>query len=451
VRANRLAILPLGAIAIVVLSYGLGAFGSASAAPPAQRASVDDPVSRPAVPAEAAAVGRGGATDTDQRIAFWQERIKANPSSDLQYQYLGELFSLKGRETGDVSQYALAIEAFERAVELYPGNNAARSALAVTLVTLHEWQAAIEQGTIVLQGDRRAYGAIAAIGDASLEVGDLDTADSAFETLRQVAGGPSVESRFARLAFLNGDTDEAIDILDAAAQAAYDLNRSAEEQAFYHYSAGEYRFGQGDVDGADRAYQAALDSLPGYYLAIAGQGRVAFARGDLDDAVASYQRAVAIIPKPELLAYLGDLYAVMGDQARAEEQYRAVEFIAQVGGPAANVANRELALFQASHGRDTANAVRLAEAELETRKDIYGYDAMAWALYNDGHPEAALEPARDALSLGTRDARLLYHAGMIEIAVGSEVAGRAHLRDALALNPAFDPLGADLAREALGD
>jgi Flp pilus assembly protein TadD len=140
----------------------------------------------------------------------------------------------------------------------------------------------------------------------------------------------------------------------------------------------------------------------------------------------------------------------MGDQARAEEQYGAVEFIAEVSGPQANVANRELALFQASHGRDTANAVRLAEAELETRKDIYGYDALAWALYNDGHPEAALEPARAALSLGTRDPRLLYHAGMIGIAVGSEVAGRALLRDALALNPAFDPLGVDLARETLG-
>ena len=448
---NRFLFLPIGALVIALLSYGLAAFGGAHGRPsrPAT-AVVQDAVTQPELPAAGAAFGAVDTSDTDSRIAFWQARIKANPDSDSQYQYLGQLLAVKGRETGDIAQYALATEAFQKAIELFPGNVAARSSLAINLVTLHQWTAAIDLGKRILKSDLRAIGAVAVIGDASLEIGDLDTARAAFETLRQKVDGPSVESRFARIAFLTGQTDRAIQILDDAAQSAANLNGSSEEQAFYHYSAGEYRFNKGDVDGAEREFEAALSVFPNYYLALAGRGRVAFARGDTDGAIGFYRAAVAIIPKPELLAYLGDLYSVKGDQVDAEKQYQAVDFIAKLNEIQAQVFNREIALFQATHHRDTAHAVEIAGAELKTRKDIYGYDAVAWALYNDGQAAQALAPAQQAVSLGTQDPRLLYHLGMIEFALGRTVDGRGHLRAAIALNPAFDPLGAALAREALG-
>jgi tetratricopeptide (TPR) repeat protein len=454
---KRLLLVPVGAVLIAALSYGYSAFASPAAPQPPQApeaaqpsAALADPVTQVAQPGAGTAVQAESTTDTDARIEFWQDRIKANPTSDTQYQYLGELLALKGRETGDVAQYALAATAFEKAIELYPGNVAARSGLAINLVTLHQWSAAIEQGKQILQTDLRALGAVAVIGDASLEIGDLDTARAAYRTLRQKADGPSVESRFARIAYLTGDSTGAVRILDAAASTAEGLNGSAEELAFYHYSAGEYRFNTGDVDGADREYSAALRQFPRYYLAIAGQGRVAFARGDLAGAIDAYERAVAIIPKPELLAYLGDLYALNGDPAAAESQYEAVDFILALGETQAQVFNREIALFEATHRRDTGHAVEMTRAELETRKDIYGYDAFAWALFNDGQTTEALDPALRAVSLGTQDPKLLYHLGMIELANGRTADGRQHLTDALALNPAFDPLGAAAAREALG-
>lgn len=448
---KRFLLIPIGAVVVALLSYRLAGFDGANSRPNRPAAAVvQDPVTQPGLPAAGTAIGAADISDTDSRISFWQARIKANPKSDAQYQYLGQLFALKGRQTGDVAQYALATQAFEKAIELFPGNVAARIGLAVNLVTLHRWSDAIDQGKQILQSDLRAIGAVAVIGDASLEIGDLDTARAAFETLRQKADGPSVESRFARIAFLTGKTDQAIQILDGAAQSAADLNGSLEEQAFYHYSAGEYRFSKGDVDGAEREFESALGTLPNYYLALAGRGRVAFARGDVEGAIGFYRAAVAIIPKPELLAYLGDLYAVKGDQADAEEQYQAVEFIAKLSEIQAQVFNREIALFEATHHRATAHAVEIAVAELETRKDIYGYDAAAWALYNDNQADKALAPAQRAQLLGTQDPKLLYHLGMIELALGRAADGQGHLRDALALNPGFDPLGAAAARQALG-
>ena len=448
---NRFLYLAIGAAIIALLSYGLAAFNGANHRPDRPVAAiVQDPVTQPGLPAAGTAIGAVDTSDADSRISFWQARIKANPSSDTQYEYLGELFALKGRETGDVAQYELAAQAFQKAIQLFPGNVAARSGLAVNLVTLHRWTEAIAQGKQILQSDLRAIGAVAVIGDASLETGDLDTARAAFQTLRQKADGPSVESRFARVAFLTGMSSEAIQILDDAARSTADLNGSSEEQAFYHYSAGEYRFSAGDVDGAEREFEAALNVFPNYYLALAGRGRVAFARGKIEGAIGFYRAAVAIIPKPELLAYLGDLYFLNADQVDAEQQYQTVDLIAKLNEIQAQVFNREIALFQATHHRDTAHAVAIAGAELQTRKDIYGYDALAWALYNDDQAAVALAPAQQAVSLGTQDPKLFFHLGMIEVALGRVADGRSHLRDAIALNPAFDPLGAALARETLG-
>ncbi|MGZ8515099.1 MAG: tetratricopeptide repeat protein [Candidatus Limnocylindrales bacterium] len=450
----RLVFVPIAALIIALLSYGFASSKATAGSPAAPdgtaAGTVQDLAAQVQAPDPGAVAGAVDTSDTDTRIVFWQARIKANPGSDAQYQYLGELFALKGRETGDIAQYALARQAFEAAIQLYPGNVVARSGLAVNLVTLHQWTDAIAQAKQILETDLRALGAVAVFGDASLEIGDLDTARAAFDTLRQKADGPAVESREARLAFLTGRTADAIRILDEAAEASANLNGSVEEQAFYHYSAGEYRFNSGDVAGAGREYSAALEVLPNYYLALAGRGRVAFAEGDLDGAIRFYQSAVAIIPKPELVAYLGDLYAVKGNQADAEAQYKTVDFIVKLNQVQAQVFNREIALFQATHHRDTAHAVTIARAELQTRKDIYGYDALAWALYNDGQASAALAPAQQAVSLGTQDPKLLYHLGMIEIAVGHAADGQAHLRAALTLNPAFDPLGAAAARTALG-
>ena len=91
----------------------------------------------------------------------------------------------------------------------------------------------------------------------------------------------------------------------------------------------------------------------------------------------------------------------------------------------------------------------MAESELAVRKDVYGYDAYAWALLAAGRVADAHAAADQALAAGTRDARMLYHAGMIALADGRPADAKTYLSDALALDPGFDPLGATRARDAL--
>jgi len=82
--------------------------------------------------------------------------------------------------------------------------------------------------------------------------------------------------------------------------------------------------------------------------------------------------------------------------------------------------------------------LRLAEQEAAVRDDIYTDDTLAWACYKNGRLARAKRAASRAQRLGTEDALLDYHAGVIAAALGRPGAGRRHLRHALALNPHFD-------------
>ena len=110
-----------------------------------------------------------------------------------------------------------------------------------------------------------------------------------------------------------------------------------------------------------------------------------------------------------------------------------------------------LALFLADHDLRLPEALELARKELEARRDIYTYDVLAWALYKNGQAREAQAAMTEAQRLGTQDARLLFHAGMIHRALGEHEAARAALARALSLNPHFHVLHASVAAGVLAE
>jgi uncharacterized protein HemY len=63
-----------------------------------------------------------------------------------------------------------------------------------------------------------------------------------------------------------------------------------------------------------------------------------------------------------------------------------------------------------------------AEAELRERKDVYGYDIVAWALEKTGRHEEAQAAMRSALRLNTPDPLLAAHARVIGVSSAAPVA-----------------------------
>ena len=126
-----------------------------------------------------------------------------------------------------------------------------------------------------------------------------------------------------------------------------------------------------------------------------------------------------------------------------------MEYIGRLTALNQTLYNRELALFEADHDRNLPEALALAERELEVRQDIYTYDVLAWVRYKNGKFRDARDAMKKALQLGTRDARLFFHAGLIYHGMDDDEKARQYLQNALQLNPHFHPLQAEVARQML--
>ena len=152
---------------------------------------------------------------------------------------------------------------------------------------------------------------------------------------------------------------------------------------------------------------------------------------------------------PEYVAALADVYSKIGKSDEARKQYELVEYIGQLSALNKALYNRELAYFYADHDIKLEQGLELAQRELDYRRDIYAYDVVAWNLFKNGKAEEAREAVSQALKLGTQDAKLHYHAGMIHHRLGEKEKAREHLRRALSINPHFHIFFADNAKRTL--
>ena len=313
----------------------------------------------------------------------------------------------------------------------------------------HEFRDALDLAKQVYSNDPRALQALATVGDAQLELGNYAEAETAYRQLLERSSTPSVYSRLARLSWLQGHIDDAHKQMQQAVDGAASMGLTGESAAWYQYQLAELYFNTGQFEAAAQNYQAALGSFDNYYLALAGLGKVSAAQGKYDQAISCYERAVAIIPQPDFLAALGDLYQFTGQPTNAKREYDTVEYIGKLAEINKQIYNRQLANFYSDHDIHLTEALHLALSELQSRKDIFGYDAAAWAQYKNGNYKEAQALMNQAMALGTRDTRLYYHAGMIALELHNEAQAREYLEQALAINPHFSILYADEARKTL--
>jgi tetratricopeptide (TPR) repeat protein len=385
----------------------------------------------------------------EDTIRFFQARIQANPQDAVSYTLLAEQYIRQAREKGDASSYQYAEEALHESVRLLPNYALAKTALASVYYSQHDFVSALDLAQQVHEKNAKNLDALAVMGDAQLALGNYQEADLAYQKLSEQSATPPVLARLAAFEELKGNPGQALDLMRSAASTALQSGGTRESVAWYVLRMGDLYFNMGEPKQAGRYYQAALRIFENYHLALAGLGKVHAARGDYEEAILYYQQAVAKVPEPDLLAALGDLYTLTGQHGQAEVQYRTVEYIGKLAELNKQIYNRQLANFYSDHDLRLKEALRLAQAELQTRKDIYGYDAAAWAEYKNGNFAEAQRLIQQAMTLGTRDARLYYHAGMIALELGEDAQAREYLEQAVEINPYFSILHAEEARTIL--
>ena len=405
------------------------------------------------------AVG-AGQTSTDTTIRSLQTHLKMYPQDFKAYDALGASYIQKGRETADASYYELAKEALNKSLDLVSNDPAAASAkthMAVVAMSEHQFEDALswaQEALALGSGDPSPW---AIVGDALTDLGEYERADDAYARLRDPlhpedeSNGLAYErnSRVAYLHFLKGDAPGAIKLMRAAIAVAVTLRLPAENVAWSQYQLGEICFKSGDLAGAEQAYRPGWPSTHIPTATSRAWARCERRREDTRKRSRSIRRPSRWCRIPAFAAALYDLDLQVGRPDDAQQQLELMEFIGTLNPINERLFYRELALFYADHNLKLKESVELAKKELEVRHDIYTWDILAWVLFKNGRVPEAAEAMDKALALGTGDALLDFHAGMIELQLGRTERAQALFKRALTLNPQFHLVYAGQAREKL--
>ncbi|MCB1211229.1 MAG: tetratricopeptide repeat protein, partial [Verrucomicrobiales bacterium] len=250
----------------------------------------------------------------------------------------------------------------------------------------------------------------ALLADALMEQGRIEESLPHYQSMIDAKPCLPSYSRIAHIRWLRGDLDGAIEMMaQAVACGSY---RDPEPMVWCTTRLASYVWQKGEVDEATRICERALQILPDYAQALWLRGRIELGQGQSEKAVVSLRAAANHSLLPEVLWALAEAEELAGSSDDSKRTLAKLKEVGQRGDP------RSYAIWLSTSGIETDEALDLAKAEMMARRDTFSWDALAWAQSAAGETVAAQISIRHAMAEGTRDARLLMHAGIIALRVG---------------------------------
>lgn len=347
----------------------------------------------------------------DQDIAFYQARLVRDPTGSIDLQRLGTLYLERGRAQLSDQDFRRAEEAARGSLANGPKRHAAAwRLLAASLAAQHRFEEARDAAHVRVSLEPGFPAAASALGEILLELGEYHAADSVFGPLGPLEEDFTVGPRLARWHELRGRVGRAHAILARLRDSALANDLSAEHRLWFHLRLGDLALRFGRIREAGQEVEAASRLSRDDPRVLGSSARLALASHRYREAIDLAEQALAVGPDPTLFATLADAHRALGETDRAESYLRGLEV--SLAGQTAPL-HRVWSLTLLDHGRDPEAVLRRARRDLEKRKDIYGWDVVAWALFRCGRVLEASEAIGEALRWGTEDPLLHRHARAI--------------------------------------
>ena len=398
----------------------------------------------------------------EKRIRWAHTAIEKNPEAFAGYNKLALALARRARETGNPAYYDKAGAAIETSFRLSPDNFQAQRVKVWTLLGKHEFAQALEAAKKLnkrVPDDILTYGFLA---DAHTELGNYDKAEQAAQWMLNMRPGnvPGL-TRGAYLRELFGDTEGAVEFMSSAFHRTSPIE--TEDRAWILTQIADLYLSTGKLELAESVVQQALELFPGYHYALASLGKLRLAQGRFDEAAEVFEKRFEAAPHPENLLDIAVALEHAGKTGDASAAFAKFEILGrqEMNGP--DNCNRELVFYYTDYaarapapvaggvtGLGPEEALRIARMEIERRQDVFTRDAYAWALHTNGYNEEAQEQIERALSVGIRNAKMLYHAGAIAAKLGDRSNAEDFWRQSVQANPTSEVAGrAKLALRSL--
>ena len=395
--------------ATLLLALGAGlAFSGCGhkASPPAETSvrtsSVPDPLAIALAP-------HTGASPLDERIRRSQEQVRESKNMPANLEQLGWLFVAKARASFDPGFYTVAEQCALALDSRQPGCAESLLLRGHALQSQHRFSEAeaLARLLVTKRGLAFDYGLL---GDILADVGRVDEAAVAYQTMIDLKPDPQGYARVAHIRWIKGDLAGAVEAMQVAADGA--SPHDAESAAWMNTQLARYFWQSGKSNEAHGALNIALSFQTNYAPGLLLRGRMLLGAAKAEDAIPLLRQAAQINPLPEYHWALAEALRA----AHIEDEAVPVEMQIVSKGPVTDP--RTCSLYLATRRTNSELAVRLARRELAERADVFTHDALAWALASAGKFDEAQSHLRLALAQGTEDARLCFHATIITAQAG---------------------------------
>lgn len=351
-------------------------------------------------------------TPAEISIQKAERQIAQRPDHVPYYNGLAMAYARRARETSDVAYYAKAEETLKRGFELAPDNFEGLKVKTWLLLGRHEFARALESATALNKrnpDDITVYGYLA---DANAELGNYKAAVAAAQWMLNLRPGNIAGlTRAAYLRELHGDIAGAIDLMLMAYDAtAY---QEAEDRAWLLTQVAHLYFVNGDLEKSEKYARGALEIFPNYHYALGALAEVRLQQNRNDEAAELFQRRYAAAPHAENLFSLAEALERSGRHEEAAKAFKEFEEKSLLESRIADNSNHELIAYYLDYAKKPADALKLAEAELTRRHDVYTLACYAWSLAANGETARAEVEMKKVLAVGVRDPKILRRAQMI--------------------------------------
>lgn len=385
-------------------------------------------------------------------ISVYEEKVAQSPNSSIFLRLLADQYLRRFREMADVEDVLRAEQAARRSLALQPRHNQVSSMLlASALLSQHQFRSALDVLNNAQNPSVDNPNIVSLLASIQMELGDYEATHQLLQNLAQKESNSGQNAVVARYLELTGNLASARQLLDEAMQEMDSFyTMSAETRAWFHARTGDLAFAAGDLALSEQRYREALDLFPRHIAAFTGLARLLAAQHRWQDALNAANQGIELMPQVETLSYKADAQLALLDQkgaAETEDLIGVVAYLSKVKG----IYDRALAVYYTEHGIHLTEALEIARSEVAVRDDVYAEDTLAWAAAANGQWQEAQRAAQRATRLGTEDALLQFHAGMIAFHLGNRKEAVKRLTQAVSLNPQFHHKYADQARQAILD
>jgi tetratricopeptide (TPR) repeat protein len=400
-----------------------------------------------------------------QEVTFNEARVRRDPGGAIGWRQLASAYLAAGRESDSQILAKKAEQAASKSLSIRISRNAGAAViLSEALLEQHRFSDALAACEQSLKIEPENDFAERTITDIYFEIGRYEEARNMIvkhPEWRDDSGGLAL---LARESEITGRTDIAIVQLQRAVELAEsEADVPATSVSWFHVKLGDLLTRNGQFSKAEAEYAIALRESPRNWKAFSSVVRLRAQQSDHKGVLLYGQKLNEIAPMTDVVGLMEDASRALGDEQNAKRFAQMVLKMNQSAidagvSPTSGIDqnrvhthDRMFSQYLADHNLMLPLAQHAASHDLANRKDIYTYDTYAWAsfrlaesLSDDTKKHVAIIESKQcidkALALGTKDAKLLYHSGLIEQALGHSSVSKERMDEALNINPNLRPV-----------